>query len=256
MDHEKMMRIFYDIFNASLPRLAPGDDISTRRGLQMLYGAETGAVGEGFRALDIGCGNGAQTLCLASELGCRVTAVDNHQPYLDELARRAEAQGLADLIETRCEDMNGLDLGDETFDLVWADGSAYFMGIPEALRAWQSYLKPGGALGFSELTWLEDGAPAECRDFFAAEYPPMTDVASNLATIEACGYDLVGRFSLPETSWWDPYYGPLAERLAEYEASGNEEKQAVIDMIQREIDVYRNFSRWYGYVFFLLRMRS
>lgn len=257
MDHDKMMQIIHDVFDASLPRLAPGDDRSTRRALELLYGAGLEGVGEGFRVLDVGCGNGAQTLRLAAELGCRVTAVDNHQPYLDELERRAEAQGLADRIETCCADMNGLDLGGETFDLVWAEGSAFVIGIPEALRAWRSFLKPGGGLGFTELAWLEDGAPDECREFFAAEYPQMTDVASHLATIEAYGYEPVGHFTLPESSWWEPYYGPLAQRLAGYEPpNDDDETQAVLGMVRGEIDMYRRFSRWYGYVFFLLRARS
>jgi len=256
MGPDKMMQIMHDVFDASLSRLAPGDDQSTRRALEMLYGVGLEGVGEEFRVLDIGCGNGAQTLRLAAELGGRVTAVDNHQLYLDELERRAEAQGLADRIETRCADMKGLDLGGETFNLVWAEGSAYVIGIPEALRAWRSFLKPGGAIGFSELTWLEDGAPGECQEFFATEYPMMTDVASHLATIEECGYELAGRFTLPESSWWESFYGPLAERLAGYEAPSNDdETQAVLGMIQSEIDIYRRFSRWYGYVFFMLRTR-
>jgi cyclopropane fatty-acyl-phospholipid synthase-like methyltransferase len=61
----------------------------------MLYGAGLEGASEQFGVLDIGCGNRAQTLRLALELGCKVTAVDNHQPYLDELGRRAEAQNLA-----------------------------------------------------------------------------------------------------------------------------------------------------------------
>ena len=36
MDHEKMMQIIHEVFDASLPRLAPGDDESTRRALEML----------------------------------------------------------------------------------------------------------------------------------------------------------------------------------------------------------------------------
>jgi ubiquinone/menaquinone biosynthesis C-methylase UbiE len=257
MDHDKMMQIIYNVFDASLPRLAPGDDVSTRTALEMLYGAELEGVGEEFRVLDIGCGNGAQTLRLAAELGCRVTAIDNHQPYLDELERRAKAQGLADLIETRCADMKGLDLEGETYNLVWAEGSAFIMGIPEALQAWRSLLKPDGSLGFTELTWLKDGAPDECREFFATEYPQMTDVASHLATIAECGYDLVGQFTLPESSWWEPFYGPLGERLSGYEApSDDEETQAFISTIRGEIDIYRRFSDWYGYVFFLLRIQG
>lgn len=257
MDHDKMMQIIHDVFDPSLPRLAPGDDESTRRALEMLYGAGLESVGEDFRVLDLGCGNGSQTLRLAAELGGRVTAVDNHQPYLDELERRAEAQGMADRIQTRCADMNGFDLEGQTVDLVWAEGSAYLMGIPEALRAWRSYLKPGGDLGFTELTWLADGAPDACREFFATEYPQMTDMASHLATIMECGYELVGQFTLPESSWWEPYYGPLAKRLEGYKViSDDDETRALVDMFRSEIDVYRSFSRWYGYVFFLLRKRS
>jgi SAM-dependent methyltransferase len=257
MNHDKMMRILHDVFDPSLPRLAPGDDLSTRRALEILYGPGLAGAGEAVRVLDIGCGNGAQTLRLAAELGAEVTAVDNHQPYLDELERRARARGLAHRIETRCADMSGLDLAGATFDLVWAEGSAFVMGVPEALRAWRSFLVPGGALGFTELTWLEAGAPDACREFFAMEYPQMTDVATHLATIEDTGYDLAGTFTLPGSSWWEPYYEPLAARLDGYEAPGDDEDTlAFLEMVRREIETYRRFSRWYGYVFFLLRARD
>jgi len=170
--------------------------------------------------------------------------------------RRAEARGVADRIVTRCADMNALDLDGETVDLVWAEGSAYNTGIPEALKMWRSFLKPGGAVGFTELTWIEDGAPDECREFFAAEYPPMTDVATNLATIEACGYGLVGRFTVPESSWRINYHESLSRRLAAYDPAGDEGKQTIFDMCRTEIEIYRRFSRWYGYEFFMLRKRD
>lgn len=257
MNHEKMMGIIHDVFSPSMPRLGPGDDHSTRRGLEILLGPGLEGVGPDFRALDVGCGNGAQTLRLAADLGCRVTAVDNHQPYLDELRRRAQALGLADRIETRCADMNGLDLAGQTFDLVWAEGSSFIMGVPEALRAWRQFLKPGGALGFSELTWFEEDPPAECRDFFAAISPQMGDVAAHLASIKKCGFELVDWFTLPESSWWGPLYDPLAERLPSYQPpDDDEETLALVDMFSKEIEMYRRFSRWYGYGFFLMRKFS
>jgi cyclopropane fatty-acyl-phospholipid synthase-like methyltransferase len=72
--------------------------------------------------LDLGRGNGAQTLELARHIKSGILAVDIHQPYLDELERRARAQGLAERIKTRNQDMAELEPQDGPFDLIWAEG--------------------------------------------------------------------------------------------------------------------------------------
>ena len=257
MNHERMMRAIHEIFDPSLPRLAPGDDACTRRALDLLFNGGLGCLSRDFRVLDVGCGNGAQSLCLARELGCPVTAVDNHPPYLDELQRRAAAEGLDHLITTRCADMNALDEKDGQFDLVWAEGSAFVMGIPEALRAWRALLKPGGALGFTDLVWLRPEAPAGCRDFFARFGITMPEAWALPETIADCGYELVNSFTLPEAAWWQSFYGPLGERLQGYQPSEDtDEARAVLGMARGEIENYRRFSSWFGYVFHLLRVRD
>ncbi len=109
--------------------------------------------------------------------------------------------------------MHTLDKGDGPFDLIWSEGSIFIVGFREGLAAWHSLLSPDGGLAVSEMAWLRSDPPEECRRFFAEVYPGMTTIAANLATIEACGYDVVGHFTEPESAWWDHYYLPLEARL-------------------------------------------
>ena len=83
----------------------------------------------------------------------------------------------------------------------------------------------------------------------------MTDVATNLASIRAAGYELVGHFTLPDEAWLTAFYEPLGERVAELRQryAGDAEKAELLDMVQMEIDVFRQYSRYYGYVFYLMR---
>ncbi len=257
LNFDKIMHAIHHIFDPSLPRLAPGSDASTRRALDQLFNGGLGCLAGDFQVVDMGCGNGAQTLCLARELGCPVTAVDNHQPYLDELMRRARAQGVNDLVRPLCADMNTVDLAPASFDLVWAEGSAFVMGVAEALQAWRQLLKPGAALGFTDLFWLKDGAPAPCRDFFAGVYPAMPRAADAPAIIDQAGFDLVGRFTQPADCWWESFYQPLQEWLPGLVMPDDSpESRAVLDMVHGEIANYQQFSDWFGYVFFLLRARA
>jgi cyclopropane fatty-acyl-phospholipid synthase-like methyltransferase len=259
MDFLEQMDFIHEIFSPALPRLGAGDDASTEKALAMVLAAGSAAGDDlgsrKLKVLDIGCGNGAPTIRLAKDISGTILAVDNHRPYLDELERRAGAAGVAAKIRTRCQDMHDLGTGEGSFDLVWSEGAIFITGFSAGLAAWRPRLGTGGMLAVSDMAWFRPGAPEECRGFFAAAYPAMTDVGANLAMIEACGYRRIGHFPLPESAWWDEYYGPLGTRLPALRErhAADPGKLEMLAAIQMEIDLYRKYSAYYGNVFYMMQ---
>lgn len=254
MDTGKLPEFFYEIFDPSLPRLGAGNEAATIKALQMLRSAKPRHT---TRILDLGCGNGGQTVTLAQHTEGSILAVDNHQPFLDELQRRAEAAGVSGRIQVSLRDMRSLEKSDGPFDLIWSEGALFVLGFREGLTACHSLLAPGGGLAVSEVAWLRSDPPDDCRRFWANAYPAITSVAAHAATIEACGYEIVGHFTLPESAWWDHYYHPLEERLRALRQrhAADAEKLSMVESIQMEIDLYRQYSAFYGYVFYVMRRR-
>ena len=92
--------------------------------------AEVGPLTPG-RALDVGCGEGADAVWLARQ-GWRVTAVDISATALDRAKGHAEdaGDGVADRIAWVQDDVTTFDPGTRRFELV----SAQFVHLPGALR--------------------------------------------------------------------------------------------------------------------------
>jgi SAM-dependent methyltransferase len=245
----RLTQVFFDI-QRGLPRQGPGDDASTLRALSLC--AE---LPERPDVLDVGCGPGRQTIALAQALDGRITAGDLHQEYLDQLVATAVAEGLRERIGQMRVDMLDLPFGRDSFDLIWSEGAAYILGFGEAFARWQYPLRARGYIAVTELTWLTDRRPAPAADFFASEYPPMTDVATNLATIEEQGCEMIGHFTLPDAAWWDHYYTPLEAKLPELRVKYADDAEALelVEMTAREIDVRRRFGDSYGYEFYVAR---
>jgi SAM-dependent methyltransferase len=152
--------------------------------------------------------------------------------------------------------MFALDFEPASFDVLWSEGAIYIIGFERGLREWRPLLKTGGYLAVTELSWLIADPPAEAKTFWLENYPRIQTREENLDILQKAGYREVGHFALPESAWWQDYYTPLEKRIAMLAEKyrNNDEALAFLDNSQREIDLYRKYSEWYGYVFYVMQI--
>jgi len=200
------------------------------------------------------CGPGAQTLCLAGLCDGTITAIDTHRPFLDRLDQEIERRGLSARVTVREADMADLPFRDGAFDVIWAEGSLCFLGVERALRAWRRLLADGGALAFTEVSWLKPDVPAEVRDY-GKVYPGMADVERNLAVIAEQGYRVLGHFTLPAKDWWTGYYDPIRRKLPGLREEHRNDPAAleVISQHEAEMRLHELHAACYGYEFYVAR---
>jgi len=205
--------------------------------------------------LDIGCGCGAQTLALAGMTRGGITAVDNHAPFVELLAKAARNKGLGTRIRPLVGDMKALDFPDKSFDLIWCEGAIYNIGFDKGISSWRRMLRPGGCMAVSEAAWLRSDVPEECQKFWDGCYPAIRDVEANLDAIGAHGFDTLGHFTEAQECWTQEFYAHLKERmrLMDKNYPGDEAAGSVLKTLRHEIDMYDKYKDYYGYEFFVMR---
>jgi ubiquinone/menaquinone biosynthesis C-methylase UbiE len=246
-------REFFWEIHSGLPREGPGDAQSTRKAFSALPPLPA----EPF-ILDVACGPGMQSIELAKLCKGDIVAVDLHQEFLDELDRRAADAQVSERVTTVNASMMELPFDEDSFDLIWCEGGIYIIGFEKGLTEWKPLLKAGGCVAVTNVTYLKNDIPDELRRFWEPAYPEIATVDKFLEKVERAGYKILNYFVLPEAAWMDEYYTPMETRLKDLRVKyvNNSEALGIIEESQREIDLYRNFSDCYGYVFYVMKSVS
>ena len=246
-----LSEFFYELFS-DIPRQGPGSNEYTRKAYMSLPNLALQP-----NILDVGCGSGMQTLELARISTGEITALDNYQPFLDDLRKRARSEGLANKINILNGSMFELPFARGTFDLIWSEGAIFIIGFEKGLRAWKAFIRQGGYLVVSELSWIKPDAPDEVRTYLEGQYPAIKNIAQNTEIVRQADYDEVASFVMPESGWWDIFYNPLQRRINQLRRKYAHNLQAsmVLDDGQLEIDMYKKYSPYYGYVFYLMQTK-
>lgn len=229
-------------------RQGPGGDVQTRLALE-LSGLDRS---KPLIIADVGCGTGSSTVMLAENLNASIVAIDLFESFLDVLSEEAQKRGIADKIKTLACSMEDLPFDEQSLDAIWAEGAIYNMGFERGVEYFKRFLKPGGILAASEITWLTEERPEEIQRHWDAEYPEIATVSDKVKILEQHGYSLKGYFPLPSSSWLDNYYVPLENTFAGFLSKhDSDDARVIVDAEHSEIALYRRYSAYYSYGFYI-----
>jgi len=186
------------------------------------------------RILDIGCGSGVPTMQLARLGQGEVIGTDIDRPALDKLTKKITEAGLSDRVQALNCSILDMVFQDESFDIIWSEGSIFVIGFKRGIQEWKRFLKPNG---------------------FMVIHDEKGNVEEKLRQISKCGYKLLGYFILSKDTWWMEYFAPLEKLIAEFQTSHTDGPQALEELNQarRELEMFKNNPERNSSVYFVVQ---
>jgi cyclopropane fatty-acyl-phospholipid synthase-like methyltransferase len=134
--------------------------INMNRQVALAAGLESG-----MRVLDAGCGNGGTAAWIAHHHQVSVTGITLSAAQAKRANRYARKRKVSHLVDFRVMDFTAMELGEASFDVVWAQESVCHTpldGKQAFLREASRVLKPGGRLVVED--WFRRGRPYPEKD--------------------------------------------------------------------------------------------
>ena len=147
------------------------------------------------RILDIGCGEGLQTMELARLGEGEVVGIDTDQDALSRLRQRIDEAGLGARIKAIQVSLFDNRFGDNSFDVLWGEGVFHLLDACRSLSECQRLLKPHGYLVMHQtIVWFE----------------------SVRKRLPEFGFEFMTQHMLPKHFWWTDYGALLEGRILAY----------------------------------------
>jgi len=127
-----------------------------------------------------------------------------------------------------------MDFPDESFDIIWAEGSIRLIGFEQSLKKCKQLLKPKGYLVIHDV---------------------INSISGELKKLNSWGYKLIDQISLPEDAWWTEFYEPLEIRVKELyvKYKKNDEMLKMLKKYQTEVAMVKSNPKDYCTAFYIIQ---
>ena len=133
---------------------------------------------------DIGCGTGGQTMVIANHALGQITGIDLFPTFIDILNANSQKLNLQDRVSGVVGSMDKLSFQNEDLDLIWSEGAIYNIGFERGLNEWRKFLKAGGYIAVSEVSWFTERRPAEIDEFWQDAYPEIDTIPNKVKQMQ------------------------------------------------------------------------
>lgn len=233
---------------SSIERQGPGSPEATLTALNFIDNLH-----EASRIADIGCGTGGQTMVLAKHTTGQISGIDLFPHFIDLFNSNAQKLNFQSRVKGIVGTMDDLPFQVEELDLIWSEGAIYNIGYQRGLLEWRKFLKQGGLIAVTEVSWFTDERPAEINDFWMDAYPEIDTIPRKITQMQNAGYIPIASFILPEYCWTENFYAPqtLAQEIFLKKYPGNNTAEELVNNQRHEAHMYNKYKQYYGYVFYI-----
>lgn len=245
--HEFDFNLICEYFS-SIERQGPGSPEVTIKALSFIDNLTNES-----KIADIGCGTGGQTMVLGQHTKGYITGVDLFPAFIDLFTKNAHKLNVQERVKGIIGSMENLPFRCEELDLIWSEGAIYNIGFERGLIEWKEFLKKGGYLAVTEVSWFTEERPTEIDAFWQDAYPEIDSIPNKIAKMQKSGYIPVASFILPENCWTEHYYTPqiAAQTTFLKKHKGNQTAEELVANQRHEAQLYSKYKEYYGYVFYV-----